>query len=91
MSQLVERLLTLARLDAGVDTLGRREVDVAALAEQCAALVRPLAEARELDLAGRTAERRGAADGRPGQAARGADQPAAQRHRVQPAERAASS
>jgi heavy metal sensor kinase len=50
MSQLVERLLTLARLDAGVDTLRPREVDVAALAEQCVALVRPLAEARGLHL-----------------------------------------
>jgi heavy metal sensor kinase len=50
MSQLVERLLALARLDAGVDTLRPQEVDAAALAEQCAALVRPLAEARDLSL-----------------------------------------
>jgi heavy metal sensor kinase len=51
MSKLVERLLALARLDAGVDVLRPREVDAAALAEQCAAMVRPLAEARELNLA----------------------------------------
>ncbi len=50
MSQLVERLLALARLDAGVDRLQPREVDAAALAEQCAALVRPLAEAQGLSL-----------------------------------------
>ncbi len=50
MSQLVERLLSLARLDAGVDTLRYQEVDAAALAEQCAALVRPLAEAHDLTL-----------------------------------------
>src|SRR5262249_39209702 len=50
MSQLVERLLALARLDAGVDTLRPREVDVSALADQCATLVRPLAEARGLSL-----------------------------------------
>jgi heavy metal sensor kinase len=50
MSQLVERMLALARLDAGADTLRPREVDVANLAEQCAALVRPLAEARGLRL-----------------------------------------
>jgi heavy metal sensor kinase len=50
MSQLVERLLALARLDAGVDTLRPRSVDVAVLAEQCANLVRPLADARELTL-----------------------------------------
>ena len=50
MSQLVERLLALARLDAGVDTLRPRQVDVAGLAKQCADLVRPLAEARALRL-----------------------------------------
>jgi signal transduction histidine kinase len=46
----VERLLILARLDAGVDTLRPREVDVPNLVEQCATMVRPLAEARGLDL-----------------------------------------
>jgi signal transduction histidine kinase len=50
MSKLVERLLALARLDAGVDKLRPCEVDAAALADQCAALVRPLAEARNLTL-----------------------------------------
>jgi signal transduction histidine kinase len=50
MYGLVERLLTLARLDAGADHLRTREVDVGALAEQCASLVRPLAEARGLRL-----------------------------------------
>jgi heavy metal sensor kinase len=50
ISQLVERLLTLARIDAGVDRLRVENVDVAALAEQCTALVRPLAEARGLKL-----------------------------------------
>jgi len=50
MSQLVERLLALARLDAGADTLRPQEVDAVALARQCADLVRPLAEARGLSL-----------------------------------------
>jgi heavy metal sensor kinase len=50
INQLVERLLTLARIDAGVDHLRMEKVDVAALAEQCTALVRPLAEARGLKL-----------------------------------------
>ncbi len=50
MNQIVERLLTLARLDAGVDRLRLQKVDVAALARQCAAVVRPLAEARGLKL-----------------------------------------
>jgi signal transduction histidine kinase len=50
MSQLVERMLALARLDAGADQLRRREMDAAELAEQCAALVRPLAQARGLSL-----------------------------------------
>src|SRR5262249_20379598 len=50
MHQIVERLLTLARLDAGVDRLRAQAVDVAVLAEQCATVVRPLAEARGLRL-----------------------------------------
>ncbi len=50
VSQLVERLLTLARIDAGVDRLRVERVDVGALAEQCTALVRPLAEARGVTL-----------------------------------------
>jgi heavy metal sensor kinase len=45
---LVERLLALARLDAGADVLRPREVDVGLLTSQCVALVRPLAEARGL-------------------------------------------
>jgi heavy metal sensor kinase len=44
--QLVERLLTLARLDAGADLLRPREVSVSAVADQCVAMVRPLAEVR---------------------------------------------
>ncbi len=50
MNRAVERLLALARLDAGVDTMRPERVDVTILAEQCAALVRPLAEARGLKL-----------------------------------------
>jgi heavy metal sensor kinase len=50
MGELVERLLALARLDAGGAQLRPRPVDAADLAEQCAALVRPLAEARGLGL-----------------------------------------
>jgi two-component system, OmpR family, heavy metal sensor histidine kinase CusS len=50
MAQAVERLLALARLDAGVDRLRPQTIDAAQLADQCAALVRPLAEARGLTL-----------------------------------------
>jgi heavy metal sensor kinase len=50
MNQIVERLLTLARLDAGVDRLRPQTFDAAELAEQCAAVVRPLAEAQGLRL-----------------------------------------
>jgi heavy metal sensor kinase len=50
MNQIIERLLALARLDAGVDNLRPRDVDATALAEECAALVRPLAEARDVSL-----------------------------------------
>jgi heavy metal sensor kinase len=50
MSRMVERLLTLARLDAGVDPLRPCCVDIADLAEQCALMVRPLAEAQSISL-----------------------------------------
>lgn len=50
MNHLVERLLALARLDAGVDLLRPQRVDASQLAEECAAMVRPLAEARGLEL-----------------------------------------
>ena len=50
MRELVERLLALARLDAGVAKLQSGAVDVADLVEQCVALVRPLAKAQELTL-----------------------------------------
>jgi signal transduction histidine kinase len=50
VQHLVERLLKLARIDAGVDLLRPEPVDVSDLAEQCAAIVRPLAEARGLTL-----------------------------------------
>jgi heavy metal sensor kinase len=50
MTQLVERLLALARMDAGADSIRSQQVDVAALAGQCVALVRPLAEARTVSL-----------------------------------------
>jgi heavy metal sensor kinase len=51
MNQAIERLLTLARLDAGVAQLRPRHLDVASLADQCAAVIRPLAQARGLSLA----------------------------------------
>jgi signal transduction histidine kinase len=58
MHQAVERLLTLARLDAGVEVLRPQEFDAGEVAERCAAVVRPLAEARGLTL---TVKRAGAA------------------------------
>ena len=50
MSRLVERLLALSRLDAGVDRLRVQEVDASELVEKCAGMVRPLAESRGLTL-----------------------------------------
>ncbi len=50
MTQLVERLLALARLDAGAEVVRPRDVDVANLAQQCADLLRPLAQARGVKL-----------------------------------------
>jgi heavy metal sensor kinase len=51
MGVLVERLLTLARLDSGSDHYRPRPVDAAELTAKCAALLRPLAEVRGLTLA----------------------------------------
>jgi heavy metal sensor kinase len=51
MSELVERLLALARLDAGADVLRRRPVDLTGLAEECVRLVRPIAETRDVTVA----------------------------------------
>ncbi|HZZ80048.1 MAG TPA: ATP-binding protein [Gemmataceae bacterium] len=50
MYQLVERLLTLARLDAGADLYRPADADVTELALSCADLIRPLARARGIDL-----------------------------------------
>ncbi len=50
MRQLVERLMALARLDAGSDKVRPRPVDVAELIRECTALVKPLAGERGLDV-----------------------------------------
>ncbi|HEY1380748.1 MAG TPA: HAMP domain-containing sensor histidine kinase [Gemmataceae bacterium] len=50
MRQLVERIMALARLDAGSDRLRPRPVDVGELVQECAALVKPLAGERGLEL-----------------------------------------
>jgi signal transduction histidine kinase len=50
MRLLVERLLALARLDAGSDRLRPRPVEVGELVRECAALVKPLAGERGLEL-----------------------------------------
>jgi signal transduction histidine kinase len=48
MYQLIERLLTLARLDAGADHYRPADTDVTEIALGCADLIRPLARARGL-------------------------------------------
>jgi signal transduction histidine kinase len=50
MRQLVERLMALARLDAGSDQVRPQKIDVAELIEDVATLVNPLARERGLDL-----------------------------------------
>jgi heavy metal sensor kinase len=59
MNQAIDRMLTLARLDAGVDQMRPQKIDVNSLAEQCVAVLRPLAEARGLSL---TVHRKGPAE-----------------------------
>ncbi|MCS6975934.1 MAG: ATP-binding protein [Gemmatales bacterium] len=48
LNRLVERLLALARLDAGADRLQTELVDVTELAEECVSVVKPLAEQKGL-------------------------------------------
>lgn len=50
LTQLVERLLTLTRLDSRADVVRREPVDLGELADQCTAVIRPLARAHGLDL-----------------------------------------
>jgi signal transduction histidine kinase len=50
MRQLVERIMAIARLDAGSDRIKPRAVDVAEVVAESAALVRPLAAERGLEL-----------------------------------------
>ncbi|MFO0850837.1 MAG: HAMP domain-containing sensor histidine kinase [Gemmataceae bacterium] len=50
LNRLVERILTLARMDAGQDRHRPEPTDVADLAGGCATVVRPLAEAHGLTL-----------------------------------------
>jgi two-component system, OmpR family, heavy metal sensor histidine kinase CusS len=50
INEAVERLLALARLDAGVDRLRQQPVDAVNLARQCVSVVKPLAEAHGLRL-----------------------------------------
>lgn len=62
MKRLVESLLELARLDAGQEPLRRAPCDLAAIASDCAELMRPLAEARGIELKLDLAEARCEAD-----------------------------
>jgi heavy metal sensor kinase len=48
INQAVERLLALARLDAGTDRLRSQNVDATEVVRQCVSVVRPLAEAHGL-------------------------------------------
>lgn len=50
LNRLVERLLALARLDAGADRVQTELVDLSELAEECVNVIRPLAEQKGLRL-----------------------------------------
>jgi heavy metal sensor kinase len=50
LTQLVERLLMLSRLDAGVDQLRKEPVDVVELAGQCVDMLRPLADPKGIEI-----------------------------------------
>ncbi len=50
LTTLVERLLKLSRLDAGVDHVQKEPVDVVELAGQCVDMLRPLADQRNIEV-----------------------------------------
>lgn len=50
LTTLVERLLMLSRLDAGVDQLRKEPVDVVELAGQCVDMLRPLADQNHIEV-----------------------------------------
>ena len=50
LAHLVERVMTLAYLDAGQSQVNRKETDAGELAEGCAAVIRPLSESQSLTL-----------------------------------------
>lgn len=56
LGQLVERIMTLASLDAGNDHTHVARTDAGALANGCAAVIRPLAAANNLTLTARVAD-----------------------------------
>lgn len=62
MRRLIESLLELARLDAGQEALRRDECDLSSIAEECIALIRPLAEARGIQIHTRLSAARCAGD-----------------------------
>lgn len=51
LGQLVERIMTLASLDAGTARVAAARADGASVAAECATLIRPLAEAHDLAFA----------------------------------------
>ncbi|MFM7539737.1 MAG: sensor histidine kinase [Planctomycetota bacterium] len=50
MRGIVERLITLARLDSGSDPVRPQPTNASELAEECAQIVRPVAKARDITL-----------------------------------------
>lgn len=50
MTTLVERLLVLSRLDAGVDPLKKEPTDIVELVGTCVDMLRPLADQREISI-----------------------------------------
>ncbi len=50
LTTLVERLLMLSRLDAGVDPIRREPVDIVELAGQCVDILRPLADQQGIEI-----------------------------------------
>ncbi len=82
LQRLVDNLLNLARIEAGVVSVSKQHRSLNELLEEALHVVQPSAEAKHIELVSRTQPPVPGRAGRPRHAPAGGDQPALQRHQV---------
>ncbi len=90
LQRLVDNLLNLARIEAGVVNVSKQQPSLNELLEEALHVVQPSAEAKQIELVARAEPAVPGRAGRPRHAAAGGDQPAVQRHQVHAAAAARS-